>query len=385
MIGSFRQGFRMLRPRSIIPVLALGELHLLFVSGELKTKSLPSLISAFYWGYNVRLLGFGPEWAVARSNASAGYKMTWGRQLGYKINAIREFALQLPDDDLVLYADMYDTLLAGPPSEVVAKFKRYGAEVVFAAEAFPGFRASEFPESPHRWKYLNSGGMVASAKGLKTLFSRATAPTLLLERYVGDQDWFIDMYLNYTDRSGITLDLNCELFSVACRLEGLPAHSECPAYERGLLAEGDRVRNVQTSTRPVLLHFSGSGHWPYSIWRLFGVAPIRVSTCTYWEVARALMPGVFAAVDDEPTWAGGFHYAVCTDDPLWFHDLLLLWYKAVLPFAGVFVVCRGCLAYCPLFLWGGARAVWRRSVPMRTMRTAVVLPLKSERFQEKNV
>mmetsp|Transcript_89011 Transcript_89011/g.278810 ORF Transcript_89011/g.278810 Transcript_89011/m.278810 type:complete len:355 (-) Transcript_89011:34-1098(-) len=284
-----------------------GALHLVTTADRFESRILPMQLSAFYWGHNLRVLGMSshPEYDPGNGDL-------WGRKLGWKLLSVLRFAKGVPDEDVILFVDAFDVLLLDPPAAFLEKFARIahrtGARLVAAAEQNPGFRASDHPNQTHRWRYLNSGAMIGTSAAWRKLM-RDPPPAMLPERYVGDQDWIIDVYLNTSALGGLMrLDAECELFQVTCRVRPvLATRGECPPSYDAVVLEGGRAKNVVTGTQPSLLHLSGPGHWPVAV-------PGRDPSCHYYEVARVLLPEVILPLESAVVWSGKPYSAICQDD-----------------------------------------------------------------------
>jgi len=270
-------------------------------------------LSAFYWGHNLRVLGMSshPEYDPGNGDL-------WGRKLGWKLLSVLRFAKGVPDEDVILFVDAFDVLLLDPPAAFLEKFARIahrtGARLVAAAEQNPGFRASDHPNQTHRWRYLNSGAMIGTSAAWRKLM-RDPPPAMLPERYVGDQDWIIDVYLNTSALGGLMrLDAECELFQVTCRVSPVLSHGSCPPSHDAVVVEGRGVKNVVTGTHPSLLHLPGPGHWPIPLPLLGSTG--RFQSCHYYEVARVLLPEVILPLESARAWSGKPYSMICTDDSL---------------------------------------------------------------------
>ena len=87
---------------------------------------------------------------------------------------------------LQVYADVYDTMVFGDASEIVDKFqkleRKVGSSIVLNAEsscyAVPESLCVDYPASPTRWRYLNSGIVVGRVSALRHLLKEPDFQTL---------------------------------------------------------------------------------------------------------------------------------------------------------------------------------------------------------------
>eukprot|EP00401_Gymnodinium_catenatum_P018557 CAMPEP_0117506552 /NCGR_PEP_ID=MMETSP0784-20121206/25966_1 /TAXON_ID=39447 /ORGANISM="" /LENGTH=262 /DNA_ID=CAMNT_0005302027 /DNA_START=121 /DNA_END=906 /DNA_ORIENTATION=- len=255
----------------------------------------PMLLSAFHAGYTVAMRGLADkEMLVAPGEQS------WGRRLGWKLHRMADFVSTIAKDDVVLYVDAYDVIFVDPPNVVLDKFidimDRTGQTILISAEANKGFRSESHPATQSAWRYINSGVIIGLASGWNLLL-KDLPPPFLPPRYVSDQDWLIDVYLNTTGLGGLMgIDWNCDLFQVACRVKPVESHASC--MEDGIAIESGQVTNSITMTRPSVLHFPGRGHWG------FKSSLTGADTCHYYEVLRTLLPDVAQQLEMQGEWLG---------------------------------------------------------------------------------
>jgi len=293
-------------------------LHTLTASDKLNFKMFPMQMSALHVGYDVNQLGFGTP------------SIRWGRKLGWKLNQVNHLIRSLPSDDVVLLVDAFDVLFVDPPQMLLGKFEKYvkqtGKTILIAAEEYngghPGFRAADHPKVTSRWRYINSGLIIGLVSGWRLLFTDPP-PDTLPARYVSDQDWIIDVYLNTSGLGGFMgIDSNCEMFQVTCSVDRFPVHESCPFTAINLNTHIGQLTNNITSSHPSILHLVGPAHWPIK----YSVATIlhspRLCTCTYYEVARSLMIDAFQTFEGDPAWSGQPYSVICTDDSLILHVVL---------------------------------------------------------------
>jgi glycosyltransferase involved in cell wall biosynthesis len=191
----------------------------------------------------------------------------------------------LPDDDVVMFVDGYDTVLLAGPDEIVDKFRAVGSPLVVSAELNchpeePGL-AGRFPKSPTPYRYLNTGSFIGSVGYLRRLLLRVREQTISLRFRWSNQYRWIKLFLD--DPTTMTLDVNCSLFYSAATLKteratdkwktqreyfrfkhGIFEHPEFQDEELArilskLSLSGGRPVCTVTGTKPCVLHFNGPG------------------------------------------------------------------------------------------------------------------------------
>ncbi|CAE8644082.1 unnamed protein product, partial [Polarella glacialis] len=173
-----------------------------------------------------------------------GYGQTawWPDGLGVKINALRKFVFgDLGLNEIVLFVDAFDVLIFGDREQIVRDFEaleeKEQRSIFFNAEQYcfpPGFE-KEYPETPHRWRYLNSGIIIGRVSALREML-----PDPVDDIIPGsDQAWYHRYYAAHHDKVG--LDTNC---AVICTANGVNGP------EDGVELHGRRLFNVDTGTYP---------------------------------------------------------------------------------------------------------------------------------------
>ncbi|KAG5900593.1 hypothetical protein JTB14_017451 [Gonioctena quinquepunctata] len=197
------------------------------------------------------VLGFGSQWQGGNIKTQPGG--------GWKINLLKE-ALQPHKDDndkLVLFTDGYDVIFLSGPNEIVRRFQKTGARVLFGAEPFcwPDKNlASQYPEVTAGKRFLNSGMYIGYVPEILKLLSWQE-----IENTGDDQLFFTNAYLNEEFRESIQmkLDHTSEIFQ---NLNGVSAEIEIsttPLKDKEAEPEKYFIRNVETKTEPLILHGNG--------------------------------------------------------------------------------------------------------------------------------
>ncbi len=79
--------------------------------------------------YNAQVLGMGEEWLGGDMNHPGG---------GFKVNLLKKELSSVSDrsDLIVLFTDSYDVIFTAGAKEILAKYKRADAGILFGAEGF---------------------------------------------------------------------------------------------------------------------------------------------------------------------------------------------------------------------------------------------------------
>ena len=93
---------------------------------------------------------------------------------GQKINLVKEYLKDLPEEDIVLFVDGYDTFLSAPVETIVDRYIEQNAEVVFAAEkdCWPDDSIRENFDLSQPYPFLNSGCYIGTVKALKAIMEQ---------------------------------------------------------------------------------------------------------------------------------------------------------------------------------------------------------------------
>jgi hypothetical protein len=130
-------------------------MKLLTVASKLDEKGLDNLVmSAQKFGFDIE--GICTEW----------------RGFGTKLIEVYNYFKQNPDVKELIFVDAYDVLVLSTPKEVEEKIKDRTKMLVSVEKAcYPDSNlASEYPETEHGWKYVNSGTYYAPREVFMSLF-----------------------------------------------------------------------------------------------------------------------------------------------------------------------------------------------------------------------
>jgi hypothetical protein len=178
-----------------------------------------------------------------------GMRIGHGVGHGMKVLLLQRYIANLPDDDVVLFTDAHDVRVLGRAMDVLARFKKVGARIVFSAEknCWPdAHRACEYAFSPEdddsEYKFLNSGAFIGYVGDLKRLFAEHAAEPL--DYSTDDQRYYTRLFLAHQhEKERIRLDTRCRLFQSL-----FLAHQDvCPTS----------LVNHKFATRPLVWHGNG--------------------------------------------------------------------------------------------------------------------------------
>lgn len=191
----------------------------------------------------LQVLGLGQTWR--------GRGLDSSNACGYKANLIKSFLERYKEEkqQLVLYVDGYDVILAGSADDIVKRFEQSSSRIFFSAEYFStpdAFLAEKYPKVNGPYRYLNAGGFIGYAADLYELFAQKP-----LADSDNDQRYFTSAYLNETLRLQMKfkLDTNCTLFQSLCGAEA--------DYDIRSLDDDSQFINTIHQTTPVIIHGNG--------------------------------------------------------------------------------------------------------------------------------
>lgn len=155
------------------------------------------------WGYNYKIIGRDEVWYT---------KNDWGRRTRSYVNFLEKNG---SDNDLFLFTDSTDVLLAGYPEDLVKSFieftKRYNARIVVGGELFAAYRMENHSYYEHkvaqkshgRYTYPNGGMVMGYKKDLLKMYKS-------IEKERCDQMGIMKLIAN--GDTTIVVDCQAELF-----------------------------------------------------------------------------------------------------------------------------------------------------------------------------
>lgn len=185
--------------------------------------------SARKYGIDIVNVGTNIEWEGTDMSALGG---------GMKINLMKDYVKHLHDDDIVLFTDAYDVFYADDLETITERFLEFDKDIVFSGELYCWPQkelATEFPNAPTRFKYINSGTYIGRVKELKKLYSYEK-----IEHWDDDQ-LFVHKCFLYGDFD-IAIDYECYIFQT---------HFE------GTIKLGEQLNNPETNCCSCIYHGNG--------------------------------------------------------------------------------------------------------------------------------
>ncbi|XP_069111312.1 procollagen-lysine,2-oxoglutarate 5-dioxygenase 1-like [Argopecten irradians] len=206
--------------------------------------------SAQKYGFDVKVLGFGQKWD--------GGNMELGIGGGHKVNLLKEGIQEFAgrDDLLLMFTDSYDVVFTNTAEELVKKFKKFDARVVFSAEGFCWPKdelAKQYPESSMSNDHfkliifpLCFAGFIGYAKDILEIVSH---------KAIGNQDddqlYYTEIFLDKALREkwSIKLDTKSEIFQ---NLHGVLGNVDLK-----FVGPRSYLYNTKTGTTPIVIHGNG--------------------------------------------------------------------------------------------------------------------------------
>lgn len=202
------------------------------------------LASADKYGFDVKTYGMGKRWD--------GGEMEWGTGGGQKVNLLKEGLQEFTgqDDLILMFTDSYDVVFTNTPEEIMKKFKKLDARVVFSAEGFCWPRrdlAGKYPTvKPQEKRFLNSGGFMGYAKDILEIVNH---------KAVGNQDddqlYYTQIFLDKSlrDKWDMKLDTKSEIFQ--------NLHGVLDDVDVKFVGSRSYLYNTKTGTTPSVIHGNG--------------------------------------------------------------------------------------------------------------------------------
>jgi len=170
-----------------------------------------------------------------------------------KIFCLYNYLKDNQSDEVILFADAYDSLFVQNEQTILQKFREAGEKIIFSTEKLCHPDKKLMPKYPSKnglWRFLNSGGFIGWSKDLYRLLDDVVkynehidAPTEKMAR--NDQYIWTRFYLSNPDR--INLDYDCSIFQSILWTN--------PTRELDFSKSG--VVNQKTGHDPCMLHFNG--------------------------------------------------------------------------------------------------------------------------------
>ena len=217
------------------------KLHYITVSTK-DTPELQRLIkSAKKYDLNIDVLG------LELNRNDGGHKQTLndnlkGGKFGIKLKYPKEYLKDKNPDDILLFTDAWDVVIANNTNTLLEKYKKFNKDIVFSAEnaLWPDIsRESNYKNSKDEpFPYINSGGYIGKVGVIRDLLNNYNGED------IDDQRFWTDIYFNNRDK--IVLDTKAEIF--------LSMHA---INHEDLLFDNNVFTYKETGTQPIVAHGNG--------------------------------------------------------------------------------------------------------------------------------
>lgn len=201
-------------------------MRLLTVATDTEREGLDNLIYSAQrlgWELDVMLV---PQW----------------KGFGTKPISVYEYLKKNKDVDRFIFVDAYDVLALGTPKEFEEKLTN-PEKMLLSVEVgcWPDTSlAGEYPQTKHKWKYINSGAYYSPSRLFVETFE-ANVP-----EYASDDQLWLSLSFLHGIRDKYVLDYNCDIFQSYSFIE-----------DDDFSYENKRVQNLKTNTQPIFIHSNG--------------------------------------------------------------------------------------------------------------------------------
>jgi hypothetical protein len=197
-------------------------------------------------GFEFLNIGKNVEWKGTDMSGPGG---------GQKVNLLKNYINTLPDSDVVLFADGYDTFANEPIEEIERRFLEFKCGALFAAEEWcwpDESLADSFPEAtmdfkgitqPSPYKYLNSGLFIGRVSELKKILAKS------IKDNEDDQLYYHKRFLS--GDFDIRLDTECYVFQC---YDPVVSNSNSNSFGFG---ERNQIYNARTECFNCMYHGNG--------------------------------------------------------------------------------------------------------------------------------
>ena len=218
------------------------KIHYITISTK-DTPELQRLIqSAKKYDLNIDVLGL----ELDRRNLGHLQKLNdnlQGGKFGIKLKYPKEYLKDKNPDDILLFTDAWDVVVANNPNTLLEKYKKFNKDIVFSAEnaLWPDVsREANYKNSKDEpFPYINSGGYIGKVGVIRDLLNNYNGED------IDDQRFWTDIY--FKNRDKIVLDTKAEIF--------LSMHA---INHEDLLFDNNVFTYKETGTQPIIAHGNGT-------------------------------------------------------------------------------------------------------------------------------
>lgn len=204
------------------------------------------LRSAEVHGIRVELLGIGHEF------------VSHSQRMEILRDALEEMGEQERNSTVVVAMDGSDTLINGPGNVIIERFKQMNTRILIAAEKAYTYQYAAFKDkfdkiaTPYPYRYVNAGAYMGYGSSLLNLMNELLHMKSTMWPYANDQGLLgIWAYYHMDSEILMRMDLNCEIFWVAC--------NDWDNLRKASLSAEKSIRNEVTDTVPPIIHLTCLG------------------------------------------------------------------------------------------------------------------------------
>lgn len=212
----------------------MQNVHVLTVAtDESRLKYLST--SAKRFGINFVNLGHGVEWQGGTMQGPGG---------GQKLNLVKQYIINLPPDDIVLFVDGYDVFFNDDLSTIVNRFTGFNCKVLFAGEknCWPDTSLSGLFKGDTEYRHLNSGVYMGYVSSISSLIND------YIDNAEDDQLFLQKKYIVSTFEPNSPYKIDTENYVFQC-LAG--------ATQAVTIKANGQLLNTETRCCPCILHGNG--------------------------------------------------------------------------------------------------------------------------------
>ena len=250
-----------IEPTSEEDYVRTGNVHFVTVATD-EDKAKLLLESGRKFGAYAHILGRDTSWRGTNMSGPGG---------GQKIRLMQEYLTTLPDNDIVLFSDGYDSFITDALDDIVGRYLGFGAAIVCSAESTCWPDPALEPQYAHvaGYRFLNSGGYIGEVWALKKLFADSIADA------DDDQLYMAKQYLS--GRHDMVLDHEAYIFQT----------HEPQVYTRGV-----QLVNPVTHCCPIVYHGNGGADAKQNLNKLYNEVfgqKIAFHTPAYYKISDEML------------------------------------------------------------------------------------------------
>lgn len=156
--------------------------------------------------------------------------------------------------DCLIFVDAWDVVTTVHPDEIAAQWDQYGRPWICGSEKalFPAGDESKWPSCASSYRFLNSGAIISTPEQMFAVLGAMDPENLPNDHerkdgsqfHSNDQEWMQQIFLKQP--IPMRLDTECRFIWNLCNVE-----------KHEFEFEGDRLRNKETGTFPMIVHANG--------------------------------------------------------------------------------------------------------------------------------